>query len=99
MPSAASSRSALRHDDGGVLAAHLHDAGTGVRVHERAMEGHADLVRAREDDAVDGVAACQLVTDGVAGSHDEVDDPVRNARVAEGLHQQRPRSSRRRSRA
>ena len=76
-----------RHDDGRVLAAHLDDAGAGVRVQERAMEGHPDLVRAGEDDAVDRVAACQLVADGVAGSHHEVDDPVGKARVAEGLHQ------------
>ena len=44
------------HDDGRVLAAHLHDAGPRIGRREGALEAHADLVGAREDDAVDGIA-------------------------------------------
>ena len=49
------------HDDGRVLAAHLHDAGPRIAPREGALQAHADLVGAREDDAVDGLAPDELV--------------------------------------
>ena len=78
----------LGRDDRRVLAAHLHDARLGPPLREGPEQGHPDLVRAGEDDAVDTRALLDLLPDALAGSHHEVEDAVGQAGVAIGLGQE-----------
>ena len=94
IPSAASSRSARAQHDRRVLAAHLDDARPRVARREVAEQLEADLVRAGEHDAVDARVVLELVADGVARAHDEVEHAVGHARVAVGLEERDRRSSR-----
>ncbi len=72
-------------DDRRVLAAHLDDARPREPGGEVAEQLEPDLVRAREHDPVDALVVLQLVADGVARAHDEVEHAVGNPGVAIGL--------------
>ena len=85
IPSAASSRSALRDTIAGFLPPISTMHGRGHVRRERVEQPHPDLVRAGEDDAVDARVILERLADGLARTHDQVDDAGRHAGVDVGL--------------
>ena len=81
IPSAASSRSALRDTIAGFLPPISTMHGRGHAFENAVEELHPDLVRAGEDDAVDAGVILERLADRLARAHDEVDDALRDARV------------------
>src|SRR5487761_2288205 len=85
-------------DNGRVLASHLDDAGPREPRREASEQLEAHLVGSREHDPVDPLVGLELLPDGGPGSHHQVEDARRDARVDERLRQQdaghRPRGRR-----
>ena len=92
MPVAARSRSGVRRDDAGILAAHLRDARTRIRAaRERAEDVHAGLVRAGERHAGSARVLHECVADRAARTHQIVEHAGRQPRVAQTIREQAAR--------
>ena len=76
IPSAASSRSALRETMAGFLPPISTMHRSRPRLRERVEQPHPDLVRAGEHDAVDARVVLERLADRVARAHDQVDAPL-----------------------